>query len=103
MKKINWIYALSTISLVLIALSPELALAQSSNTAQSSLNSLITDPYFKKSLDFGLIIFAGYQWFLYFNNFNPANAFKEAIVPAVITWFAFQWPTAFKWVGLTGL
>lgn len=79
---------------------PESALAQSTGGAKSQLSTLFLNEKFKMAIDFGLILFAGYQWFIYFNGFDPSKAFKDAIVPAVITWFAFNWTIALSWVGI---
>lgn len=95
-KKINYLM----FAIVVVAgMIPELGFAQTMD-AKSQISSLFKNETFSAAINFGLIVYAGYQWFVYFNGFDPGKAFKEAIVPAGITWFAFNWQTALSWVGI---
>lgn len=79
---------------------PEVALAE--NTQTGNFENFVTNGVFKTVIDLGLLFLAAFQWFLYWNGFNPSNAFKDIIVPAVITFIAFNWITVLGWVGLVG-
>jgi hypothetical protein len=97
--KINWNYLFMVTLVAVVAFMPELAMAQG-NDMKGNFATLLSNPLFKGAIDLGLIIFAGYKWFMYFANFDPASAFKEVIVPAGITFLAFQWTDVLKWVQL---
>ena len=84
--------------ILLIAIFPSVALAQTGGV--EFLNNLVQNDTFKKTMDMGLILLAGYQWFMYLNGFKPDGAFKDIIVPAAITFFAFNWVRVLSWVGL---
>lgn len=76
---------------------PELAHASS---ASRSVSELLTNRYFAGAIDLGLLILAGFKWFDYLADFKPDGAFKAALIPAVITFAAFQWQDALRWVGI---
>lgn len=96
-KKMNWISILTVAYVALLAFMPEVAMAQG-NDMKGNFATFLSNPLFKGAIDLGLIIFAGYQWFMYFADFDPASAFKKVIVPAGITFLAFQWTDVLKWV-----
>ena len=79
---------------------PEVALAGNSQT--TNFQEFVTNGVFKTVIDMGLLFLAAFQWFLYWNGWSPQNAFKDVLVPAVITFLAFNWITVLKWVGLIG-
>ena len=68
--------------------------------AKSQLKKIIDSKFFAGAIDLGLIIFAAYQWFLYIADFNPGDAFKKIILPALVTFLAFQWKDVLKWINL---
>lgn len=86
---------LSLIMMVSLVL-PEVALA--GNSMQGNLGTLLNNPLFKGAIDLGLLLLAGFRWFDYFAEFDPASAFKRIIVPAVLTFLAFQWVDVLRWV-----
>ena len=90
--------ALATTAFMLVFM-PEEALAQQ-NTQKTNFASLLANPLFKNAIDIGLLIFAGWKWFGYFAGFNPDSAFKDIVVPAVITFLAFQWLDVLRWMQL---
>lgn len=95
--KSNWMYVVMLAYVAVVAMMPEFAMAQG-NDMKGNFSSFLTNPLFKGAIDLGLIIFAGYQWFMYFAEFDPSSAFKKIIVPAGITFLAFQWTDVLKWV-----
>ena len=97
--KFNTTYVLLAVFVMVAAFMPEIAMAQG-NDMKGNFASLLTNPLFKGAIDLGLIIFAGYQWFMYFADFDPSSAFKKVIVPAGITFLAFQWTDVLRWVQL---
>jgi hypothetical protein len=90
--------ALATIAIIAMSI-PEVALAQN-NAQKTNFSSLLSNPLFKNAIDIGLLIFAGWKWFNYFSDFNPDSAFKSIVVPAVITFLAFQWLDVLRWMQL---
>ena len=84
--------------LFLFLVIPAVAFAQQDGV--DFLNRLVANTTFKKIIDMGLILLAGYQWFMYMNGFKPSDAFKDVLVPASITFFAFNWTLVLKWLGL---
>lgn len=97
--KAVWGYLSLAVFAVSLTLMPDVALAQS-NAMKSNVGGLLRNPLFKNSVDIGLLLLAGWRWFEYFSGFQPDNAFKQIIVPAVITFLAFQWTDVLGWVGL---
>jgi hypothetical protein len=90
---------LSVLAIFLVALIvPEMAFA--GNAAQGNFQEFVTNGVFKTVIDLGLLFLAAFQWFLYWNGWNPQNAFKDILGPAVITFIAFNWITVLGWVGL---
>jgi hypothetical protein len=83
---------------VMTVLSPEVAYA--GNSMRGNLNTLIQNTFFKGAIDLGLIIVAAWNWFSYFANFDPKDAFMKAIVPGILTFLAFQWVDVLRWVQL---
>lgn len=77
---------------------PELAFA--GNSAQGNINQLLSNPLFKGAIDLGLLLLAGFKWFDYFAEFDPKSAFRNVIIPAVLTFLAFQWLDVLRWVGI---
>jgi len=73
---------------------PEMAMAQ-------NVNNILNNGYFKTAINFGLGMYAAWKWFEYFNGFSPNSAFKDIIVPAIITFLAFQWQTVLGWFSIT--
>ena len=98
--KFNTTYILLAVFVMVEVFMPELALAQGTNDMKGHFSTFLTNPFFKGAIDLGLIIFAGYQWFMYFADFDPSSAFKKVIVPAGITFLAFQWTDVLRWVQL---
>lgn len=94
----RWMMVLVVMVLV-SAMFPEFAFA-GNNGQQSSLKSLLSNPFFKSAVDFGLLVYAGYKWFMYFAEFDPASAFQKVLVPAVMTFLAFQWLDVLGWIKL---
>lgn len=88
--------------LILIAVcSIDLAMAAETggkNTAQQYFRNLIMTDTFKTSMDLGFLIYAALKWYTYFNNFNPATAFIDIVIPAFITFVAFNWVTFLQFV-----
>lgn len=91
--------ALATIAIITV-LMPEIALAQGTNAQKTNFASLLSNPLFKNAIDIGLLLLAGWRWFNYFSDFQPDSAFKNIIVPAVITFLAFQWLDVLRWMQL---
>lgn len=91
---------MATLMLAVMVLS--VALMPFSAEAQN-LNKILTNQYFKQIISFGLGMYAAWKWFEYFNNFSPSSAFRDIIVPAIITYLAFQWSVVLGWFGITGL
>ena len=60
-------------------------------SAQDTVEAFFREPKTIKILDFGLILWALYQWYMYIHSFEPAKAFRDIIYPGLITWFAFNW------------
>ena len=85
--------------LFVVLIMPSYAFAQQ-GSGVDFLNKLVSNSTFKKTIDMGLILLAGYQWFMYLNGFKPEGAFKDIIIPAAITFFAFNWVRVLSWVGL---
>lgn len=95
----NKMYSYLNIFLILgIILLPEIALA--GNTQTQNFQRFVTEGVFKNVIDLGLLFLAAFQWFLYWNSFSPEKAFKDIIVPAVITFLAFNWVWMLEIVGL---
>lgn len=86
--------------LIILILLFSIDIAFAGNSAQTNFQEFVTNGVFKSVIDLGLLFLAGFQWFLYWNSFNPSNAFKEILVPAVITFIAFNWVAVLGWVGL---
>lgn len=98
-KKIIFLKNLSFMFVFFVALvMPEIVFA--GNSAQQNFQEFVTNGVFKNIIDLGLLFLAAFQWFLYVNGFRPENAFKDIIVPAVITFMAFNWVDVLGWVGL---
>lgn len=91
-------YAFYAFLAMMILFSTTEAFAQ--NAQQPQFKKLISNEYFKKSIDLGLLIFAGLKWYDYFNGFQPEQAFKAIITPAVLTYLAFNWMSFLTFVGL---
>jgi hypothetical protein len=88
-------YLVFTLAMVAMIL-PELAFA--GNAAQGNIGQLLNNPLFKGAIDLGLLLLAGFKWFDYFAEFDPKSAFRNVIVPAVLTFLAFQWLDVLRWV-----
>lgn len=99
LKKDNFWVFLLLVGVFAVLGTTEVAFAQNNSKVQN-FKTFLTDPFFKGAIDLTLLILAGYKWFSYINNFNPSNAFMEALVPAALTFFAFQWTQVLNWVGL---
>lgn len=95
MKKFQTNYLVFTLLMVVMMI-PELALA--GNSAQGNIGQLLNNPLFKGAIDLGLLLLAGFKWFDYFAEFDPKSAFKNVIIPAVLTFLAFQWLDVLRWV-----
>lgn len=93
-----WVFLLVT-GLFMVLGSSDMAFAQA-NARTAEFKSFVTNPMFKGAIDLTLLILAGYKWFQYIANFDPANAFMAALTPAAITFFAFQWVEVLKWMGI---
>lgn len=70
---------------------PVIVFGAESNSAKSYFNALINTWYFNAPVSVGLMGFAGLKWYKYFNDFNPASAFADVLIPAFITFIAFNW------------
>lgn len=82
---------------MIMTMIPELAMAQ------SNVGTILGNSRFKTIIKFGLGMYAAWQWFSYFNNFSPSSAFKDVIVPAIITYLAFEWETVLGFFNITSL
>ena len=85
-----------------VFLFPEIALAGNGNTQTTNFQEFVTNGVFKTIIDMGLLFLAAFQWFLYWNGWSPQGAFKDILVPAVITFMAFNWIEVLGWIGLLG-
>lgn len=81
-------YLFLMITILIFSALPQDAFAFS---ASQSVQAFFDEERTRKILDFGLILWALYQWYMYINNFEPSRAFKDIIYPGLITWFAFNW------------
>lgn len=99
LKKDNfWIFLLVT-GIFMVLGTTDMAFAQQ-NTKSNEFRSFVNNPLFKGAIDLTLLILAGYKWFQYIANFEPQNAFMNALTPAAITFFAFQWVQVLQWLGI---
>lgn len=95
MKKFNSKYLFFTMMMVVMMI-PEMAFA--GNSMQGNIGTLLNNPLFKGAIDLGLLLLAGFKWFDYFAEFDPKTAFRNVIIPAVLTFLAFQWLDVLRWV-----
>ena len=99
MKNVKTNYLVFTL-LMAVMMIPEMAFA--GNSMQQNIGTLLANPMFKGAIDLGLLLLAGFKWFDYFAEFDPKSAFRNVIVPAVLTFLAFQWLDLLRWVGIAG-
>jgi hypothetical protein len=66
----------------------------------TNLKTILNDPNLQTAVTVGFGIFAAFQWFRYFAEFNPGSALLNIILPAVLTFLTFQWNTVLHWFGL---
>jgi uncharacterized protein YjfI (DUF2170 family) len=82
---------------VILMVLPEMAMAA------GNVNQILSNKNFMPIVKFGLGLYAAWKWFEYFSNFSPNSAFKDIIVPALITYLAFQIDTVLGFFGLNSL
>lgn len=68
--------------------------------AKTSLQTLLNNKTFSTTITLGFGIYSAFKWFDYFNNFSTGDALRGIIVPAVLTYLAFNWQVVLGWVGL---
>jgi hypothetical protein len=78
---------------VILMVLPEMAMAA------GNVNQILSNKNFMPIVKFGLGLYAAWKWFEYFSN----SAFKDIIVPALITYLAFQIDTVLGFFGLNSL
>ena len=69
-----------------------------SNKGGSLFKDFATNREVSTIIGLAMILIALYEWFMYFNNFDPSKAFKNIIKPALLTWLALQWKVFLYWV-----
>lgn len=99
--KENWMNYVMMIFFIMICFCPELAFAGNDNSQIANFKNFVTQGMFKKVMDLGLLVYAGVKWFDYLNGWSPNGAFKDILIPAMVTFAAFNWITMLGWVGLT--
>lgn len=87
------------VAMMAIMVVPELASAQITGNGGAQITTMFNKvmPIFK----FGLGLYSAWKWFQYFASFNPSSAFLDIIVPALMTFLAFQLDTVLGWFKLS--
>jgi hypothetical protein len=98
MNKKKILYYLIIITLCSIDVAMAASGGGSKNSAQQYFRNLVMNDVFKSSMDIGFMIFATLKWYNYFNSFNPSTAFLDIVLPAFITFMAFNWITFLQFV-----
>lgn len=65
-----------------------------------NMSAVFSDKFFQTAVTLGFGLFAFYKWVEYFASFSLGSALQGIILPGILTFLTFQWPTVFNWVGL---
>lgn len=102
MKNVAEKKSFGTVLLVAVAMGFMFLLPEISMAA-GNVNTVLTNNRFMPIIKFGLGLYAAWKWFEYFSNFSPGSAFRDIIVPAIITYLAFEIQTVLGFFGLNSL
>ena len=68
--------------------------------ASGKMGAVFADEKFQVAVTLGFGLFAFYKWIEYFAGFSLQSALTNIVLPGILTFLTFQWPTVLGWIGL---